>query len=112
MAKEFIGYGLVSGWSGAGVGFRAIGITSVARRQVYGRFMDDDGITHVSERDLIYRFPEGTSAEQASEAASRYKASYDRLTPAVEAAAKTLKDLQRNREYAALDAAKTLAPHA
>lgn len=103
MAKPILYWALARGLYGER--FRIIGVTSEKGRQVYGRD-DADAVTHVSDRDVLYRFPEGTTeayAKQASVRAQRARESTDAM---VRGAHRTYLDASQNQQNAILAAAK------
>lgn len=90
-------------------GFNVLSVTSEKGGQIYGRD-EREGTTHVSERDVIYRFPEGTTFEFAKAATDRADREQERHALGIAKAESHLAGLRKARELAVLDAAKGLAP--
>lgn len=86
-------------------GFTVLGVTSEKGRQVYGR-TEDDAATHVSERDVIHRFPEGTTLEFAAAASTRADQEYKRHEVGISQARAELSRLEDLRTQRTLEAAK------
>lgn len=90
--------------------FSVLGVTSEKGRQVYGRD-EHDAATHVSVRDVIHRFPEGTALEFARDASKRADEEYKRHEVGIRQARDELERLEGLRTQRTLEAAKgTLVP--
>lgn len=108
MAKPILYYALAKAFSYSS-GFDVIGVTSEAHRQVYGRSLVNDAVTHVRAADVIYRFPEGTTAEFALSARARADGERGRHQAEIERARQRVKNLEGHRDMCVLDAAKGLS---
>jgi hypothetical protein len=86
-------------------GFTVLGVTSEKGRQVYGRD-EHDAATHVAERDVIYRFPPGTSLDFAKDATKRADEEYARHETGIRLAREELDRLHSLRDQRTLEAAK------
>jgi len=103
MSKPILYYALNrAGWGRA---FDVLAVTSEKGRQVYGRRLDDS-VTHVSERDIIHRFPEGMGAEFARAATERADAEAKRHATGIRMARDEVTRLEAARDAAVLAAAK------
>lgn len=108
-AKPILYYVLArGGWSERG--FRIIGVTSEQRRKVYGRAQPSDVPTSLSARDVVYRFPEGTTAEFALAASDRAAKERAKHSGGIAQAQAKLDRLRAAQSLAILDAAKGLEP--
>lgn len=101
--KPTLYYCLVRG--GYGQGFKVLAVTSEKGRQVYGRD-EDDASTHVASRDVIHRFPEGTTLDFARAASDRAMAEADHHKLGIRMASEELSRLQDVKDAAVLAAAK------
>ena len=112
MVKPIQYYVLVrGGFTRYRAGFTALGVTSEKGGQVYGRD-EHDRVTHVSSRDVIHRFPEGTSLDFAKAASDRADAEYKRHEVAVRMAREELSRVEDLRKQRTLEAAKgVIATH-
>jgi len=105
MAKPFITYALVRDTYGRG--YRVLGVVSEARCILYGRWLDNDTVTNVSERAVILRYAD---AEQAKAAVDRVTAAWKAGTPAVENA-RIAEQQARDSRDAAMRAAAQPCEH-
>lgn len=106
MAKPITHYVLVrQGYSRYRGGFTVLGVTSEKGGQVYGRD-ERDHVTHVSARDVLHRFPDGTMREFAAAAGERATAEYARHEVAVRMAREELSRVEDLRQQRTLEAAK------
>lgn len=103
MPRPILFWALVRGHYGDS--FRVIGVTSELRRQVYGRDQAD-APTHVSARDVIYRFPPEVKEAFAKEASKRAQRAREKYAGAVKAAQGAYINAQRIQAAAILAAAK------
>lgn len=67
-------------------GFRVIGVTSTKGRQIYGRELPGDNVTHISEFDVTHKFPEGTTLETALGSIDRAEKEYALHNPGIKEA--------------------------
>lgn len=104
MAKPILYYVLARGSYGRR-GFTALGVTSEKGGQVYGRD-ENDYATHISVRDVVHRFPEGTSLDFARDATKRADEEYRRHEVGIRMAREELSRLEDLRQQRTLDAAK------
>lgn len=104
-AKPVLFWALVRGQYGDH--FRVIGVTSEQRRQVYGRD-GADAPTHVSARDVLHRFPEGTTEDYAKAASMRAQRAKEKYAGTVKAAHRKYLDASAIQQTAILNAAKGL----
>lgn len=105
MAKPIQYYVLAKRFGYARRGFTVLGVTSEKGGQVYGR-TEDDEVTHVSARDVIHRFPAGTSLEFAKDATKRADEEYARHEVGIRMAREELDRLTALRDQRTLEAAK------
>ncbi len=101
MAKPFLDFALVKDTYGRG--YRVLGVVSEARRILYGRWLDNDDVTNVAERNVILRY---TDADQAKAAIGRVEATYKEWAPRVEEAARAERKVWADRDAAMLAAAQ------
>lgn len=104
MAKPILYYALTNWYYG---GFRVVGVTSEKGRQWYGRDQHDQ-VTHGLFRDILYKFPEGTTWEFAHAACARAEAERECHKAGINAAKRQLYNLEQARNDAVLVAAKGL----
>ena len=106
MAKPVLYYALAR--SRYGYGFRVLAVTLEKGGQVYGREIDTSAATHVSARDVLHRFPEGTPDFVAGGASARAEAARKLLQPTVNAARAALAKAEAQLNAAVLAAAKAI----
>lgn len=102
MAKPFIRYALVLVRQLP----RVLGVTSEARRILYGRWLDTDDVTNVSERDLLVRYDSAAPAEAAVMPVEHARREWD---VKVSAARQALDKARASRKAAMLAAAQPCA---
>lgn len=104
MVKPILYYALTRGAYSRN-GFKVLGVTSTKGGQVYGRD-EYDAVTHVAERDVIHRFPEGTTLEFAQAAQLRADAERKKHEPGIRMARDEVSRLEEVKNAAVLRAAK------
>lgn len=95
MPKKFIQFALIGNTHNRH--YRILGVTTRKGRQTYGRWLDDDSSSHVSDRDVVHFFD---SEAGALAAIARIEAVEEHHRPQIAAARAALTAAENNRRIA------------
>ena len=106
MPKKFIQFALIGNTYNRR--YRILGVTTRKGRQTYGRWLDDDSSSHVSDRDVVHYFD---SEAEATASIRRIEAAEEHHRPLIAAARTALTTAETNRRIA-IKAAAVKKDHA